>query len=184
MPTVVIDFSPRGEPLPVLPLTPVASPFPRGDAMMGCSGLIRVRAGALLALAAAALLSAGWQWPPSRSATDSLHNAVSVKLLIWPKRAGTPTGASMDVSVDGTTRGSISNLDEQMVLDLGNLEPGIHQYQLTNIGMYMVDNDGGTDRRNDGNGKCAGQFYVQPFQTYYVLGVFTQDGIGFQCNVQ
>ena len=132
-----------------------------------------------------------WVSVPAGAGASS-HSAVDrqilapapVNLIIWAKKASTMTGSSMVVSIDGGEGEVISNLDEQMLVDLGSYEPGIHNFVLSDIVGYMIDQDGASQRVTSGGGKCAGQFYVSSFQKYYFLGVNTPDGMNFQCGSQ
>jgi hypothetical protein len=120
----------------------------------------------------------------AQSGGERAVTPVEVKLLIWAKRPGTASGSTMSVAVDGGKSTDIDNLDSQMLVDLGSLEPGIHQFALSHIIVYNVDQKGVTSRVPGTDGTCAGQFFVQPFQTYYLLGVNSQDGQSFQCVIQ
>jgi hypothetical protein len=118
------------------------------------------------------------------AATPPNRVAVATKLIIWPKVAGSTTGASMRLAIDGNSVGSISNLSKQEMLDMGTLTTGMHQYELSSITGYGIDQAGNATKVNDGNGKCSGQFVVQAYQTYYFVMVGTQTGSDFQCRIQ
>jgi hypothetical protein len=132
----------------------------------------------IVGLAAVAALTTASNALPSHSKLQP------VQLLIWAKRSGTISGAAMTVSVDGQHRGEVSNLDEQMLRLLGDFEPGLHSYSLGGIRLFRVDHEGRVERIPAPDGSCAGQFVVQPFQTYYFLMVTSPDGTTFQCQIQ
>ncbi len=134
---------------------------------------------AIISLAVASLVTTGFA-----EVGKSTGKPVAVKLVIWPKRAGVVSGSDMEVRVESQLKGQLSNLDEQGLLDLGGMDPGIHRFALSNIRMYAVDQDGGVQRMPNVNGTCSGQFVVQPFQTYYLVVANTQDGQTFSCMIQ
>jgi hypothetical protein len=105
------------------------------------------------------------------------------KLLIWPKLPNSASGATVDISIDGKAKGTISNLSTQELLALGALAEGPHTFQLTNIALYGVDAMGKTTKAPVPPGSCDGQFRIGPFQTYYMLGVFSPDGKDFKCQI-
>ena len=107
------------------------------------------------------------------------------KLLIWPKLPNSATGATIDIAIDGTSRGTISNINQQEMLDIGDLAEGPHTFTLTNMVVYLVDSTGkATKAPISGSGTCSGQFRATPFQTYYFIGVRTPDGKSFECGIQ
>jgi hypothetical protein len=67
--------------------------------------------------------------PPTPDA--STYNA---RVRIWSKYQGNPT--RMEVSIDGNSAGTISNLQTTETLDLGDLTEGRHSYSLSNITVY------------------------------------------------
>ena len=109
---------------------------------------------------------------------------VRAKLLIWPKVGGSMSGGTMNVEIDGKGAGSIGNLKTQELMDIGDLAVGLHQFNLTAITGYAIDQAGNAQKATAGDGKCNGQFIVQPFQIYYVVMVGTQNGTDFQCRIQ
>lgn len=117
----------------------------------------------------------------ARTATNA---PVAAKLIIWPKVAGSATGSTMRVAIDGASAVAISNLKMQELISLGELSAGLHQYAITSIEIHSIDQAGNSQRINDGNGKCSGQFIVQPYQIYYVVLVGTSNGTDFQCRIQ
>ena len=123
---------------------------------------------------------------PSIGARTGTSAQVSAKLIIWPKVAGSATGSSMRITIDGKSDSAvaISNLKVQELVSLGELNAGLHQYAITAIEVHSIDQAGNPSRINDGNGKCSGQFIVQPYQTYYVVMVGTANGTDFQCRIQ
>lgn len=111
-------------------------------------------------------------------------SAVPVHLLIWARQAGSMSGATMEVSVDGKSVGSLSNLQQQMLMPIGSLNVGTHSFQLNDITGYMVDVNGSNTKATTTSATCSGQFAVQQFQTYYFVMVATNDGIHMQCQIR
>jgi hypothetical protein len=120
----------------------------------------------------------------SGGAWTAPHQRTPAKLFIWPKVAGTSTGAKMQVAVDGNSSGVISNLTQQQMIDIGDLTVGLHQFALTGIEVHAIDQAGNAQLVNNGKGTCSGQFVVQAYQTYYFVMVGTTNGTDFQCRIQ
>jgi hypothetical protein len=99
--------------------------------------------------------------------------AYNTKLRIWSKFAGNP--AEMDVAVDSTDIGSISNLERAQALDLGALSPGSHTFALTDITGYGVNPYGQLVPIANGL-TCSGSFNVTSAHTYQLVVRLLPDG--------
>lgn len=139
--------------------------------------------GAVLRAVAICVILAAATGVPGASGNQSQTDGARM-LLIWPKVAGSATGAVLSVSIDGKSAVKISNLVRQELVSLGSLSTGPHQFSMTGIEVHSVDQAGITSRVNDGAGRCSGHFVVQPFQTYFVVLVGTGNGTDFQCRIQ
>jgi hypothetical protein len=98
--------------------------------------------------------------PPASVATFNAN------LRIWSKSSGNP--AQMDVAVDTSDIGSISNLRTPETLDIGPLSPGIHTFSLTNITAYALNPYGQLVPISSGM-VCNGSFSVRFAHTYQLI---------------
>ena len=89
---------------------------------------------------------------------EDISTTYLAKLRIWPKNLAP---ASMDVEIDDEYISSISNLNQQQTIELGNLSPGWHTYNLTDITQYNFYNLATTP---DGL-SCSGRFKVSKDRT-------------------
>jgi hypothetical protein len=149
-----------------------AVPFRRSRYLIACCTIAGITVSAMI------LTGARRPFPTSTATPVPVH------LLIFPKRPGTMSGVTMRITVDAGQAQSLSNLDDQMLLSLGDFEPGIHNYTLSGITGYQVDNAGVASRAPFPEGRCSGQFVVNQFQKYYLLMLVTQDGRTYQCQIQ
>jgi hypothetical protein len=89
---------------------------------------------------------------------------VPVSLRIWPIGIG-KKGAEMDVYINGKYVGFISNLLVQETIELGELEPGEHEFRLEKITGYSLDQFGDTTEYAKGL-TVRGKFTVKEMRVY------------------
>jgi hypothetical protein len=117
--------------------------------------------------------------------TPALASVASeINLIIWPRQSNSLSGATMTVTIDAQGTQTISNLDKQEMIDLGSYAVGVHSFALSAIAPFMIDQNGGSKAAGNGNGTCAGQFFVNPYQQYYFVMVSSPDGLTFQCQIR
>ena len=91
----------------------------------------------------------------------SAQAGFAIKLRMWSRAAGNP--AEMDVTVDGDDKGQISNLGNDLTLDLGSLTAGQHAFDLTDIVGYAMNRMGQMVPAIQGS--CSGTFAVTRSRT-------------------
>lgn len=97
------------------------------------------------------------------------------RLSVFPKIVETPSGVTVDVRIDGRPAGTISNLDHQETIDLGELSLGDHAFDFENIRGYLV-HESGADPIPGPGFACNGHFTVTS-ETTHTMAIWWQPGL-------
>jgi hypothetical protein len=108
--------------------------------------------------------------------------AFPAAIEIWDQIPGQVSGVEMDIHVDGTQVGRVSNLDDRREVRLGNLATGFHSFSFVNMSAYLIDPAKGRTPMASGFA-CSGAFHFTGTKTVLRANVGTGPN-GMMCTLQ